>query len=69
MALQIGQMLYGYCRGIFGRDSYDDKRIEAIEFDWIVVRGEDGTPDFACGEANLQILETDECAKPREEDL
>ena len=45
--LRVGQVLEGYCGGSFGRDSYGDKRIEAIGHDWIVVR-EDGVPDFTC---------------------
>lgn len=48
--LQIGQVLYGYCNGYFGRDSYNNKRVEAIGYDWIVVRElsltDDGKPDF-----------------------
>lgn len=36
--LRIGDVLYGYCGGSFGRDSYDDKRVEAIGSDWVVVR-------------------------------
>lgn len=35
---EIGMMIYGFCNGYFGRDSYDDKRIEAIGVDWIVAR-------------------------------
>lgn len=44
----IGMMLYGYCEGYFGRDSYGDKRIEAVGVDWLVVRacGDEGKPDF-----------------------
>jgi hypothetical protein len=36
--LRVGAVLYGYCYGAFGRDSYDDKRVEAIGTDWVVVR-------------------------------
>ena len=35
--LQIGQILKGYCSGFFG-NNYEDKRIEALGIDWIVVR-------------------------------
>lgn len=42
---QIGMTLYGYCQGYFGRDGYDDKRIEVIGFDYIVVRTING-PDL-----------------------
>ncbi len=45
--LMVGQMLYGYCAGYFGRDSYCDKRVEAVGADWVVVRCEDGSPNFA----------------------
>lgn len=36
--LRIGDVLEGYCGGYFGRDSYDDKRVEAIGSDWVVAR-------------------------------
>lgn len=45
--IYIGTILYGYCNGYFGRDSYDDKRIEAVGSDWVVVREENGMPNFA----------------------
>lgn len=37
--LRVGDILYGFCGGEFGRDSYGDKRVEAIGADWVVVRG------------------------------
>jgi len=52
----VGTVLYGYCDGFFGRDSYEPKRIEGIGADWVVVREEDGTPNFARFESNLQML-------------
>ncbi len=36
--LRVGDVLYGFCAGYFGRDSYEDKRVEAIGADWVVVR-------------------------------
>lgn len=48
--LRPGQVLYGYCGGHFGRDSYDDKRVEAIGADWVVVREENGQPGFYSGD-------------------
>ena len=54
--LQIGQVLRGYCRGYFG-DSYEDKRIEAIGFDWVVARDVHGAPQFAVGDGILEELE------------
>lgn len=68
MPLQIGQMLYGYCGGIFGRDSYDNKRVEAIGIDWVVVREDDGTPNFASGFKDLEYLQIDEHTKPKPEE-
>lgn len=68
MTLQIGQMLYGYCGGIFGRDSYEDKRVEAVGIDWVVVREDDGIPNFASGFTDLEYLQRDECIKePKDE--
>ncbi|HDY66769.1 MAG TPA: hypothetical protein ENH85_03140 [Candidatus Scalindua sp.] len=56
--LQIGQILYGYCGGFFGRESYEDKRIEAIGFDWVVVREIDGGgPDFGYTQDGSNISE------------
>jgi hypothetical protein len=34
----VGDILYGYCNGFFGRDSYDDKIIMALGEDWVVAR-------------------------------
>lgn len=40
--LRVGDMLYGFCCGYFGRDSYEDKRVEGLGTDWIVARDEQG---------------------------
>jgi len=45
--IYVGKMLYGYCNGFFGRDSYEDKCIEAFGPDWIIARDEDGYIHFA----------------------
>lgn len=47
--LRIGDMLYGFCGGCFGRDSYYDKRVEAIGSDWVVARDSDGQVVFYDG--------------------
>lgn len=44
--LEVGDVLYGYCEGAFGRDSYGDKTVEAVGPDWVVAR-ECGRPVFA----------------------
>lgn len=36
--LRVGDVLYGFCEGYFGRDSYNDKRVEGIGTDWVVAR-------------------------------
>jgi hypothetical protein len=37
-----------YCNGCFGRDyDLEGARIESEGFDWIVIRKENGEPDFA----------------------
>lgn len=48
MQLRVGQELFGFCEGNFGRDSYDPKRVEAIGADWVVAR-ENGRPVFRAG--------------------
>lgn len=44
--IEPGDVLYGYCGGAFGRDSYGDKIVVAMGRDWIVCR-EKGAPVFA----------------------
>lgn len=45
--LRVGDVIYDYCGGAFGRDGYGPKRVEAIGADWVVVRHEDGAINFA----------------------
>jgi hypothetical protein len=52
----VGKTLRGFCGGMFGRESYGDKVIEAVGEDWVVVRELDtGEPQF-CGyqERNIE---------------
>ena len=42
--LQVGSILYGFAGGCFGRDSFNDRRVEALGTDWAVAR------DMATGE-------------------
>ena len=44
----VGDALYGYCDGYFGRDSYGEKRVEAVGSDWMIVR-EGGEPRALLG--------------------
>ena len=61
--IRVGDVLYGYCGGRFGRDSYGEKRVEAIGADWVVVREEDGSPNFYHGTPE----DLEECKTPEEE--
>lgn len=58
MAIGVGTILYGFCNGYFGRDSYGDKRIVAMgKYDgdrWVVV-SEDGHLFFAEGFSKKQL--------------
>lgn len=45
--LRVGDVLEGFCEGHFGRDSYEDKRVEAIGADWVVCRDTDGKVQVA----------------------
>lgn len=53
----LNKSLNGFCNGFFGRDSYGEKRIEAIGNDWIVARDEKEQPIFAEFESTKVMLE------------
>lgn len=53
---QIGMILYGFCNGCFGHDSYGSKRIEAIGDDWLVIR-EKNYPNFASFNSHEQMVQ------------
>lgn len=64
--LRVGDILIGYCDGAFGRDSYGDKRIEAIGADWVVAREIDsGKVEFACSRFADAVFHPDELLKHR----
>lgn len=68
----VGTKLYGFCDKYFGRDSWGDKRIEAIGVDWIVTRSCDSEiPDFAVFESQEEMIERvrDWSQKPKEDDF
>ena len=48
--IQVGTPVNGYCEGIFGRDSYYDRRVEAVGYDWVVLRTDNGRAEFVSGE-------------------
>lgn len=36
--VKVGDILYGFCNGYFGIESYENKIVEAVGSDWIVAR-------------------------------
>ena len=40
----IGKTLYGFCNGVFGRDSYDNKRVVYAGRDYLVAENENRYP-------------------------
>ena len=36
-SLRVGDVLYGFCHGTFGRDSYGEKTVIAIGPDWVLL--------------------------------
>lgn len=47
--LVAGDVLHGFCGGIFGRDHYECCRVETVGRDWVVVRADDAGLGFAVG--------------------
>lgn len=41
-ALELGDVIHGHIGGWFGRDYYECARVEAIGYDWVVVRNDRG---------------------------
>ena len=42
-AFRVGMFLYGYCGGLFGRDSYGEKEIVGLHGNTIIVKEKDGS--------------------------
>lgn len=55
--LAVGDRLHGFCGGLFGRDSFGCRTVEARGADWVVIREDDGTPDAALSLESLEALE------------
>jgi len=52
----VGDVLYGFCGGRFGRDSYGKKVVEGVGEDWLVVREEDGIPNMATFSSRREMM-------------
>ena len=55
--MKIGQKIYGFCEGLFGRDYWGPARIEAFGYDWVVVRDDSGIPWFGEGKNLDETIE------------
>jgi len=53
----VGTPVNGFAWGIFGRDSYYDRRIEAVGHDWVVTRATTGQAEFVTDQRSLELLE------------
>jgi len=58
--LRVGDKLYGYCGGEFGRDSYNTKTVEAIGADWVVAREDNNQIVFYEGPPEDLLIYTTE---------
>lgn len=54
--LRVGAQVHGFANGVFGRDSYECRRIEAMGADWVVTRSDSGVPEFVSGANSLRLL-------------
>jgi hypothetical protein len=46
-AVRVGDVVDGFCGGLFGRGFWGPARVEAVGPDWMVARTEDGLPWLA----------------------
>jgi hypothetical protein len=56
--LAVGDVLAGFCGGLFGRESYEDKTVEVIGADYVVARTDragGGIPEFFRGDPSHLI--------------
>lgn len=56
--LRIGHVIHGYCGGIWGNEAlvYEERRVEALGVDWVVVRNDGGAVEFYVGDPD-ELLE------------
>lgn len=52
----VGEKLYGFCDGYFGRDSYSDKEIIMNGFTWVVAISDNEIPEIAHFDSNLELM-------------
>lgn len=70
-AIKPGMVLYGYCGGAFGRDSYGDKIVLEVHEDHLVVREEGFTRTSFTIDGDIRtwadlIKDSNECLEQEE---
>lgn len=53
----VGKKVYGYCEGVFGRNSYKDKVIIMNGWNWVVALPNNGLPEIAYFDDNKELME------------
>lgn len=60
-----GTILYGFCHGYFGRDSYGDKVVVAVGEKWIVVLDDHYGKKYFNSALNIDVQEElSDCTQP-----
>jgi hypothetical protein len=59
--IRVGTVLYGFCGGHFGRDSYENKTVEAFGCGWLVARDSDGGIHVATSSRDWKVPD---CLRP-----
>lgn len=52
----VGEKLYGFCDGYFGRDSYTDKVIIMNGVNWVVAIPKKGSPEIAYFDTTIEMV-------------
>lgn len=58
-AIVVGTRIHGYANGVFGRDSYECRTVEAVGADWIVTRNKSGITEMVTREEASRIEDID----------
>lgn len=52
----VGEKLYGFCDGYFGRDSYSDKVIIMNGLTWVIAISDNDVPEIAYFDTNRELM-------------
>jgi hypothetical protein len=53
--IKVGDPIKGFCGGYFGRDSYDNRVVEAVGPDWVVTRNVHGKVEMYHGDDMMEF--------------